>query len=127
MTRPDWWTPEYEAAALEGVADGIAARHAAARPEMAKRAPMWSAQEQDRTAIDDRRQSAREAAQDSADVTQSWALGAIEVGIEVATRVKITDDIIETAQQAEPFWNSVDEARPVLIAAFRAAGFEVVE
>lgn len=24
--RPDWWTPEHEAAALEGVQDGIAAR-----------------------------------------------------------------------------------------------------
>lgn len=48
-----------------------------------------------------------------------------ESAIETATRVRVDDDICEAAQQAFPIFTSVDEARPVLVAAFRAAGFEV--
>lgn len=75
-----------------------------------------------RTAFDDRRQRAREAAQDSADVTQSWALGAIEVGIETATRVQITPEISGAYLAALRGERSVVSG---LEAAFRAAGFEV--
>lgn len=76
--------------------------------------------------LEDRRQRAREAAQDSGSVTQSWALGAIDVGIEVATRVKITEDIISAATAAigRGYGASLPKA---IEAAFRAAGFEVVE
>lgn len=69
--------------------------------------------------LDDRRQAALETYFDEDNDVQA--------AIVTATRVKITEDIIEAAQQAGPFWNSVDEARPVLTAAFRAAGFEVTE
>lgn len=79
--------------------------------------------------IADRRQRAREAAQDSAQVVQSWAIGAIETGIEVATQVKITEDIVEAFMLADTR-KYPDDPMPdeeMIKAAFRAAGFEVVE
>jgi hypothetical protein len=81
----------------------------------------------------DRRQRAREAGLDAwADVcavpsSEDRAENALNDAIEVATRVRVDDDIIDAAQQAFPIFTSADEARPVLTAAFRAAGFEVVE
>lgn len=77
--------------------------------------------------IADRRQRAREAAQDSAQVVQSWAIGAIETGIEVATQVKITSDIIRKFADAYDVSALAAGTAESLKVAFRAAGFEVVE
>lgn len=77
------------------------------------------------SALDDRRQAAREAAQDSADVTQSWALGAIEVAIETATRVRITREAVRAAVKVaeDPFSGMTR----VIAAALAELGFEVEE
>jgi len=67
--------------------------------------------------IADRRQRAREAYYDEPE----FSIRHLDAAIEVATQVKITDDI----------WKSVGlpelAARAVCEAAFRAAGFEVIE
>lgn len=52
---------------------------------------------------------------------------ALESAIETATRVRITPEIEDAAQNAFPVFTSGDEARFMLTAAFRAAGFEVEE
>jgi hypothetical protein len=71
------------------------------------------------SALEDRRQNALEAYFDDDNSVMS--------AIESATRVEITEDIIEAALDAVSAGNG---ARPryvnAIIAAFRAAGFEVV-
>lgn len=78
------------------------------------------------TLLEDRRQSAREAYYDRVSLTRDLS-SAFDEAIAVATRVKITDEIVVAAQQAFPVLRDVDEGRAMLTAAFRAAGFEVVE
>jgi hypothetical protein len=80
------------------------------------------------SALDDRRQRAREAGYDACAVsvpTESES-AAIECAIETATRVRIDDGIIDAALKVV---SAGPGARPrsvnAIIAAFRAAGFEV--
>lgn len=73
-----------------------------------------------------RRQIAREAGQDAAEVSWVEATG-IDEAIEVATRVRVTDEVVEAAQHAFPVLRDVAEGKRMLEAAFAAAGFEVVE
>lgn len=47
--------------------------------------------------------------------------------IETATRVRVTEEIVEAAQNAFPVLRDVAEGKRMLAAAFRAAGFEVEE
>ena len=107
--RPDWWTSEHERAALAGVRDQLGLT----------------------TPIDDRRQRAREAFWDaSAPNLLTGATNGIETAIETATRVRITPEIIDAF--AEGCGDSIHDfyggdARTGLVAAFRAAGFEVEE
>lgn len=89
----------------------------------------------------DRRQAAREAGHDAyADVcvepsSYERAKNAIDDAIEVATRVKITPEIVAAARAGwaapESAGNWLTDPGPRetarLVAAFRAAGFEVVE
>lgn len=72
------------------------------------------------SAVDDRRQRAREAGWDAADLRDHTEVPNIETAIETATRVKITPEI-----QAAIYGHETDEE--ALAAAFRAAGFEVEE
>jgi hypothetical protein len=51
----------------------------------------------------------------------------IDEAIEVATRVRVTDEVVEAAQHAFPVLRDVAEGKRMLEAAFAAAGFEVVE
>lgn len=69
--------------------------------------------------IADRRQRAYEAMHDEASATGKVAN--VEVAVETATQVKITADILRSAALGYPI---VEE---IVKAAFRAAGFEVVE
>lgn len=79
------------------------------------------------TALADRRQRARESFWDA--TFDVGAREAAEVAIETATRVKITADVIDAASDEFPWWthDSKNDMREPLIAAFRAAGFEVEE
>ena len=74
----------------------------------------------------DRRQRAREAYHDGlANIDTTTGMPAVEDAIETATRVRIDDSIIDAAQNVgAPFLNE-HEARDVIAAAFRAAGFEI--
>lgn len=71
--------------------------------------------------LEDRRQRAREAAYDADpdSATMYYDRGSIQSAIEVATRVKLTPEIIEAAFTA----GATMRARAVL----EAAGFEVIE
>ncbi len=77
-------------------------------------------------AVEERRQRAREAGLDAAADDGSeldWG-DKIDAAIETATRVQITDDVLHA------FWDSwalSSSGTAALAAAFRAAGFEVVE
>lgn len=73
--------------------------------------------------IEDRRQRALEAVHDSARsiTTLPAESDPVKVGIEVATQVRITRDIIDAAK-AVPFTSD----KEALTRAFRAAGFEVI-
>jgi hypothetical protein len=75
--------------------------------------------------VADRRQRAREAAQDECPnpYVARDAQDGIEAAIEVATQVKITDDIYTEFVERTKTGTFHDG----VIAAFRAAGFEVVE
>jgi len=73
-----------------------------------------------------RRQIAREAAWDDA-VSQSTQIPDVEAAIETATRVRVTDEIVEAAQHAFPVLRDIAEGKRMLEAAFAAAGFEVEE
>jgi hypothetical protein len=84
----------------------------------------------------DRRQRAREAGLDAIDdpgLIRSQHASAIEAAIEVATRVKITPEVIEAGraawQAAGGEWTEDPGLRQVarLAASLRALGFEVVE
>lgn len=72
------------------------------------------------SALDDRRQSAREAYHDEAGFTRE----PIEVAIETATRVRIDHDVMVAFLTAP---DDPDDIAGPLAAAFRAAGFEVEE
>ena len=74
--------------------------------------------------IEDRRQRAREAYWDS---ISDRAERMLDTAVEVATQVRLTNDIIEAAQNAFPILRDVDEGAVMLRAAFTAAGFEVIE
>jgi hypothetical protein len=81
------------------------------------------------TSLDDRRQSAREAAHDAATGNTSQYYrdrAALAAAIEAATRVKITPEVIDAFIRSPEDYEHGDVANP-LRAAFRAAGFEVVE
>jgi hypothetical protein len=74
----------------------------------------------------DRRQRAREAGQDTADVTQSWALAAIDAAIETAVRVRVDADLTQAVRDATPdLMITGRELKRLIEVAFRAAGFEV--
>jgi len=78
--------------------------------------------EQEKAALDDRRQRAREAWHDEFETPGTLAergARAVEAAIETATRVKITPEILRSASKG---WPVIDE---IVKAAFRAAGFEV--
>jgi hypothetical protein len=83
----------------------------------------------------DRQQVAREAFQDAAaeetpEDVRTHLTRAVEAAIEVATRVKLERDIFNAFFAASPDTFAAEENpnwRPALTAAFRAAGFEVVE
>lgn len=71
------------------------------------------------TALDDRRQRAREAAYDARMSAAGDDDVAITVGIETATRVQITSEMLDAMNPA------VGNRETRLRAAFEAAGFEV--
>lgn len=77
----------------------------------------------------DRRQCAREAAYDSEpnDQTMHYDGGSMEMAIETATRVKITEDIVDAFKRFAHPAPLEPNIRPALSAAFEAAGFEVEE
>jgi len=77
------------------------------------------------TALDDRRQNAREAGWDA--IVDVGAREALEVAIETATRVQITDEIVERMRVAVDSWTWREDTEALARAAFEAAGFEVVE
>jgi hypothetical protein len=108
--------------------------------------PKWGPEYQQRTgdysqALDDRRQTAREAFDDRwnvpRDVTahasaerEGWAerlYRAREEAIETATRVRIDREVAEAAVAASGYGLDIsyDTYRKIITAAFRAAGFEV--
>lgn len=72
----------------------------------------------------DRRQRAREAFWDTSGGLMSGARDGVEECIETATRVRITPEIEQAARGAfeDRYGGSV---RPIIEAAFEAAGFEV--
>lgn len=73
--------------------------------------------------LDDRRQSAREAFYDAVPAfgEDCHATDPLTVAIEAATRVRITPEIIAAGTDNESGEREIER----LIAAFRAAGFEV--
>lgn len=73
-----------------------------------------------------RRQRATEAAYDADDNSShdGYSHSSIRVGIEVATQVKITDDIVKAAYDNGE--TSFRGRKRIIEAAFRAAGFEVM-
>jgi hypothetical protein len=74
------------------------------------------------TALDDRRQNAREAFWDDwGGEVMPGSAESFDVAIEVATRVQITPELLATMDPA------LGNRERRLKAAFRAAGFEVVE
>lgn len=78
----------------------------------------------------DRRQRAREAYYDStmARGAPEGSAIALEQAIETATRVRITPEIEAVAEQAAgEFFGGRVQRRAIIVAAFRAAGFEVEE
>lgn len=81
--------------------------------------------EQAVAALADRRQRAREAFYDGMPARRTESVpAALAEAIEVATRVKITRDIVEAAELADDDGAAYVN---VIAAAFAAAGFEVVE
>lgn len=77
------------------------------------------------SALDERRQRAREAAYDA---PNGPASGDIEPAIETATRVRITPEIITaTLRSVDASPTAAPRYRIAVTAAFRAAGFEVEE
>lgn len=86
---------------------------------MGKMSPDWR--------LADRRRGAREAGQDQIDahLLRSHHVRAIEAAIEAATRVRITPEIREA--MVREMTATLGNWEKSLAAAFRAAGFEVVE
>jgi hypothetical protein len=89
----------------------------------------------DALALDDRKQRAREAGQDAYPDSEHHcdcrAAGMVDDAIEVATRVRVDDDIVAAAREElrrQAFgWLDLRASRVIIAAAFRAAGFEVEE
>lgn len=81
------------------------------------------------TALEDRRQTAREAYHDAmARIDTVTGMPAVEEAIETATRVRITQEVAETACAAAGMGvGNVERMIPIIEAAFVAAGFEVEE
>jgi hypothetical protein len=80
-------------------------------------------------ALGERRQAAREAFHDAApsDRTARDAAEAAEAAIETATRVQVTPEIVAAGSDADSAHSYGADYGAIIIAAFRAAGFEVVE
>jgi hypothetical protein len=86
------------------------------------------------SAVDDRRQRAREAFWDNGNEDPATLPAAVEAAVETATRVQITPEVIRDFGEA---WHARGESRVPcapgdrrragLTAALRALGFEVVE
>jgi hypothetical protein len=74
--------------------------------------------------LDARRQAAREAAFDA---PNGPASGDIEPAIDAATRVQVTPEIVAAGSDADSAHSYGADYGAIIIAAFRAAGFEVVE
>lgn len=81
--------------------------------------------EQDRAALVDRRQRAREAFHDTFAGEYNTSSDALDEAIETATRVDITEEVIAAAVEAGDLTQGTKGAWRTLAAAFRAAGFEV--
>jgi hypothetical protein len=74
------------------------------------------------SALEDRRQAAREAYHDATDLPEKFSQYGLTDAIETATRVRITPEIIDAATRvARGSWTF----GPAVRAAFEAAGFEV--
>lgn len=76
------------------------------------------------SALDDRRQIAREAYWDADGADRA---ASCDAAIETATRVQISEDIIAAAGEFAAAPGSTKGVYRMLATAFRAAGFEVVE
>jgi hypothetical protein len=74
------------------------------------------------SALEDRRQAAREAYHDATDPPEKFSDRGLADAIETATRVRITPEIIEAAYPVLGRYLTVEQR---LTAAFEAAGFEV--
>jgi hypothetical protein len=77
-------------------------------------------------ALGERRQAAREAFYDAGGPQIVGPAQALDDAIEAATRVQVTPEIIEAAILAVQHVPVLDRPQQAIIAAFRAAGFEVV-
>jgi hypothetical protein len=81
------------------------------------------------SALDDRRQNAREAFHDTFAGEYNTTSDALDEAIETATRVDITEDMITTTFRTVEYLTRVPltawAIRHLLVDAFRAAGFEV--
>jgi hypothetical protein len=78
-------------------------------------------------ALGERRQAAREAFYDAGGPQIVGPAQALDDAIEAATRVQVTPEIIEAAILAVQHVPVLDRPQQAIEAAFRAAGFEVVE
>lgn len=79
------------------------------------------------SALKERRRAAREAFEEEWSPWDAETVtDARDVAIETATRVRITPEIIEAHGMAGR-WSGPGERRAIIIAAFKAAGFEVEE
>lgn len=77
------------------------------------------------SALDDRRQAAREAAHDGLDLPDLATRQAIDDAIETATRVRITPEIIDRFMSHDEGGGCDMDVREALTDAFTSAGFEV--
>jgi hypothetical protein len=81
-------------------------------------------------ALAERRQAAREAFCDeflSPETIRSETYRGLEMCVEVATRVQVTPEIVAAGSDADSAHSYGADYGAIIIAAFRAAGFEVVE
>jgi hypothetical protein len=78
-------------------------------------------------ALAERRQAAREAFYDAGGPQIVGPAQALDDAIEAATRVQVTPEIIAAAVLAVQHVLVLDRPQQAIIAAFRAAGFEVVK
>jgi hypothetical protein len=82
-------------------------------------------------ALAERRQAAREAFCDeflSPETIRSETYRGLEMCVETATRVQVTPDLLAAIEeQSNDGWPASADVQAIATAAFRAAGFEVVE